>query len=259
MDQEQFSRLYAAFVTQFTEDIPFWLHLAESSGGPILELGCGPGRVLHYLANEGWAVLGLDNDENMLNWARSQTPQKLQEKITLIHGDIHNFCLADQYPLIIIPCNTFSYFEDHSALQALKCIKLHLSQEGQLAMAIPNPSQYASFEADVSKNGLPESEPINDFIEPTTGNPVQVYVSEEFDKKENILQVLWIFDELFPDGKVNRLYHPATYHLRSLEETVDLLRHAQLDIKAVFGDYQRGPVDQNSHEIIIVAANPSEN
>jgi SAM-dependent methyltransferase len=253
MTKSSFSRLYSAYTAEYIEDLPFWLDLAKSSGGPILELGCGPGRVLRELAYEGLRVTGLDHDEEMIQWARSQIPEKLQKKITLIHGDIRHFDLPDHYPLIIVPCNTFAYFDHDDALHLLKCAKLHLTHNGQLALAVPNPSQDNSFEADLSPNGLSESEPINDFIEPMSGNPVQVYAYEEIDREKRTYQVLWAFDELFPDGKVNRHYHPITYHLRSLEEVIELLHHAQLDIKHVFGDYQRGPFDQHSHEMIIVA------
>jgi SAM-dependent methyltransferase len=259
MTESSFSRLYAAYTAEYTEDLPFWLDLAISSGGPILELGCGPGRVLRELAQAGLRVTGLDHDEDMIQWARAQTPEKLQEKITLIHEDIRHFSLPDRYPLIIVPCNTFAYFDHDDALQLLKCVKLHLTRNGQLALAVPNPSQDNSSEANLSPNGLSESEPISDFIEPISGHPVQVYAYEEIDREKSTHQVLWAFDELFPNGKVNRLYHPITYHLRSLEEVIELLHHAQMELKVVFGDYQNGPLDQNSHEMIIVAMHPSEN
>jgi SAM-dependent methyltransferase len=259
MPESSFSRLYAAYTAEYTEDLPFWLNLAKSSGDPVLELGCGPGRVLCELAQAGLNVTGLDHDEDMIKWARAQIPEKLQEKITFIHGDIRRFDLPDHYPLIIVPCNTFAYFDHDDALQLLMCVKHHLTQNGQLVLSIPNPSQDDIFEAGLSPNGLPESKPISDFIEPMSGNPVQVYAYEEIDREKSTCQVLWAFDELFPDGKVNRLYHPITYHLRSLKEMNELLHHAQLDIKHVFGDYESGPLDQNSHEMIIVAMHPSEN
>ena len=71
----------AAYVAQFSEDLPFWRTLATSSGSPILELGCGPGRVVFDLANEGFIVTGLDHDQEMIQWARSHTSGDLLEKI----------------------------------------------------------------------------------------------------------------------------------------------------------------------------------
>ncbi|OGO18321.1 MAG: hypothetical protein A2Z14_03930 [Chloroflexi bacterium RBG_16_48_8] len=259
MIEASFPRLYAAYVAQFKEDLSFWQELAHSSGSPILELGCGPGRVLLALAKKGITVTGLDSDEEMLQWVRSQATQALLQKITLIHGDMRSLSLPNQYPLVIVPCNTFAYFNDAAALQVLAGIKRHLTSNGQLAMAIPNPAQYTDFDAEQIQMEISETEPISDFIEPISQHPVQVYAYEELDRERNILQVLWAFDELFPDGQVKRLQHPVSYTLRSLEEMLELLSYAQMGVKHVFGDYQRGSLDQNSHEMIIVAANTTRN
>jgi SAM-dependent methyltransferase len=254
MTETSLTRLYAAHTAQFTDDLPFWRGLAESSGGPILELGCGPGRVLLELAREGWTVTGLDNDEEMLQWVRSQSPKELLKKITLIQADMRDFHLPQQYPLVIVPCNTFAYLDNADALGTLKCVQRHLARRGHLAIAVPNPAQYPAQEGECA-----ESEPISDFIEPLSGHPVQVYAYEAFDTNKNILEVLWAFDELFPDGHVKRHHLPVRYYLRSPDEMFELLEAAQLDVKHSFGDYQCSPLDQNSQELIIVAVNTIEN
>jgi SAM-dependent methyltransferase len=259
MLRSSFTRLYAAHAVQFTEDLPFWRDLAKSSGSPVLELGCGPGRVLLDLIQQGFCVTGLDISEEMLQWTRAQIPEKLREKNVLIQGDMRRFHLAHQYPLIIVPCNTFAYFDDSEALQSLQCVKHHLTRHGQLVMAVPNPAQYASFEDDLQQAELSESEPISDFIEPISGNPVQVYAYEEFDKVRKILKVLWALDELFPDGQVKRFQHMIYYYLRSLEDIQELLRTVRMSVMQVYGDYQGGPLDPDSHEMIIIAVNADEN
>ncbi len=259
MIKSSFTRLYAAHAAQFTEDLPFWRDLAKSSGSPILELGCGTGRVLCELVRDGFLVTGLDNNEDMLQWARSKIPKKLHGKMRLILGDMQSFHLADRYPLIIVPCNTFAYFDDSDAPRLLQSAKFHLTRNGKLAMAVPNPSQYDILQSDLQNNESSESEPISDFIEPISGHPVQVYAYEELDRERNILQVLWAFDELFPDGQVKRFQHTVCYHLRSFENIHQLLYDAQMSVKQVYGDYQCGPLDQNSHEMIIIAINEGAN
>jgi SAM-dependent methyltransferase len=259
MTNTSFSRIYAAYSAQFIEDLPFWLDLAKSCGGSILELGCGPGRVLCALAQEGMTVTGLDHDEDMLQWARSRLPVKLLKQVEFILGDMRNFQLSDRYPLIIVPCNTFAYFDHSDALRMLQCSKQHLTPGGELAIVIPNPAQYSSSEVDPSQNETSETEPIHDFIEPISGNPVQVYAYEKLDREQGILHVSWTFDELLPDGRVQRLHHPVTYYLRSLEEVISLLSDAKMNLKYVYGDYQHGPLGQHSHEMVIVAHSQPEN
>ena len=65
-DATAFPKLYQAQHSEYQEDIPFWLVLASEQGSPILELGCGTGRVLHPLAEAGYTCYGLDHDPGML-------------------------------------------------------------------------------------------------------------------------------------------------------------------------------------------------
>jgi SAM-dependent methyltransferase len=259
MNKTSFNRIYAAYSARFKEDLPFWLDLAKSCGSPILELGCGPGRVLYTLVKKGMTVIGLDNDEDMLQWARSHLPREFRKNAKFILGDMRSFHFPDRYPLIIVPCNTFAYLDHSEALQMLKCSKQHLIPGGKLALAIPSPTQYFSSETDPSLNETSDSEPIDDFIEPSSGNPIQVYAREKFDREKGILDAIWTFDELFPDGQVQRLHHPISYHLRSLEEMIGLLHIVQMNLEHVYGDYRRGPLDRHSHEMVIVVNNPPEN
>jgi len=60
------ARYYDLENADFTEDLDYWLELADEAGDPILELGCGTGRVLLNLARRGHAVTGLDNSPEML-------------------------------------------------------------------------------------------------------------------------------------------------------------------------------------------------
>jgi SAM-dependent methyltransferase len=63
-------------------DVPFWRRLARRAGGPVLELGCGTGRVSLPLAKAGVAVVGIDRSAGMLARARlrataARTPRRI--------------------------------------------------------------------------------------------------------------------------------------------------------------------------------------
>ena len=255
MDEPSFPRLYSAHVAQFTEDLALWRNLATSYGSPILELGCGPGRVVFDLAKKGFNVTGLDDDRGMIRWARAQIDADLQQKVNFIHADMRNFSLDGHYNLVIVPCNTFAYFNHSDARKVITCVKKHLKSHGKLALVIPNPELAYDYRNRVSEEERGKSEPIHDFIEPTSQNPVQVYAYEVLHGESNTLEVIWFFDELLPDGKVNRVQHDIIYHLRSLDETRNLLKSVALDIVNVYGDYQRGPYKATSDEIILLLEN----
>ena len=47
-------------------DILFWQRMAAEADGPILELGCGTGRVAIPVARKGSTVIGIDRSASML-------------------------------------------------------------------------------------------------------------------------------------------------------------------------------------------------
>ena len=53
-------------------DIAFWQRMASAVKGPVLELGCGTGRVALPVAREGATVVGIDRSQPMLDRARKR-------------------------------------------------------------------------------------------------------------------------------------------------------------------------------------------
>ncbi len=108
-DQSLFPSLYHAHHSLHAEDIPFWLDLSRRYPAPVLELGCGTGRVLIPLALEGkWAV-GLDNDFDMLRLVAEKPGSNPAHKGGVWYRRIFApFHLATQFGLILLPCNTYS-------------------------------------------------------------------------------------------------------------------------------------------------------
>ena len=58
------------------EDLPFWLDQVEKYGEPVLELGCGTGRITLPLTEKGIAITGLDISEPMLSLARKKAEER---------------------------------------------------------------------------------------------------------------------------------------------------------------------------------------
>ena len=70
-------------------DVPFWKRVAAAAEGPVLELGCGTGRVMLPIARAGTAVVGIDLSERMLARARSRIRRaRLARLARLVRGDI---------------------------------------------------------------------------------------------------------------------------------------------------------------------------
>src|ERR1051325_1641285 len=113
------------------DDIPFYLKKAAASGGKILELGCGTGRVTLALAQAGHDVCGLDLSDDMLAQLRmklSRLPERVRARVTLVHGSMANFALERKFDLIIAPYRAFQALTEQADQKScLGCIKTHLT------------------------------------------------------------------------------------------------------------------------------------
>ena len=88
-----FPVLYHSHHNPYQEDIPFWSALAEETQDPVLELGCGTGRVLTHLIQDQRHVYGLDNDLEMLTFLYEQ----LQPDLEFGVGEVQGRAETDRY------------------------------------------------------------------------------------------------------------------------------------------------------------------
>ena len=121
-----------------SRDAAFYLELAQESGGPVLELGCGTGRILLPIAQTGIACVGLDASRDMLDVLRAKGPPPSLE---LVHATMESFELGTRrFPLITIPFRAFSHLLDVPAqLAALANARRHLAPGGRLALDVFDP------------------------------------------------------------------------------------------------------------------------
>jgi len=241
-----FPQLYHAHHNRSLEDLPFWLELASQTGDPILELGCGTGRVLIPLAQAGYHTVGLDHDPSMLKFLQTQFGPDIQHLPELIESDISEFDLARQFPLIILPCNTFSTLSNEQRLGCLRYVGKHLRKGGIFAVSLPNPELLSRIPA----RSQPELE--DEFVHPKTGNPVQV--SSSWRRKKNTFTVTWTYDQLLPDGTVDRMEVDATHLVINLSTYKADFENSGLVISERFGDFDRSQYSSDSPNLIILAS-----
>jgi SAM-dependent methyltransferase len=241
-----FPRLFEGQYAQYAEDIPFWLELAAECHGPVLELGCGYGRVMHALAAAGIPTVGIDCDPGMLARAFTHLSEFLDSLVSLHQADIRDFALKRSFPLVISPCNTFAFLSDHDFQRATACVARHLLPGGRLVLDLP-------LEWTRAANMIGASELCAAFDDLESGNPVQVSSKERFDPDGQQLLVTWLYDELFPDGRVKRTEIPVTYHLRGPEELLRLLLATGYQAIEFFADFLRRPYHRGAGRIVVSA------
>ncbi len=242
MDAETFARLFSAQYAEFAQDLPMWQRLAREAGGPILEIGCGDGRVMRMLAREGFEVTGIDTNPAMLPRARQGLSQKTRSRVHLLEQDVRSMDLPDRYRLIIAPCNTLAGLTDPDLSRALAQLRIHLQPGGSLAFEVPSPGD----------DTADPDEPLSAFLEPESGNPIQVYAQQETDADGKRAVVTWRYDELLADGSVRSWLLPTTFYLRQPEDYAGLLTSAGFTEVSFFGGYRLEPLGPDSPQLIVV-------
>jgi ubiquinone/menaquinone biosynthesis C-methylase UbiE len=87
-------------------DVRFWQEMAQRAGGPVLELGCGTGRVTIPVARSGAKVVGIDRSAAMLAHARRRTRRaRLKGHVSWLRGDIRAlpFRKSTRFDLVMAP------------------------------------------------------------------------------------------------------------------------------------------------------------
>jgi len=118
--------------------VDFYLGLARDAEGPVLELGCGTGRVTIPIAREGIAVTGLDIEPRMLELARRRSVGI--GAVKWIEADMRRYTLPQRFGLIFVAYRGFLHLlEETDQRAALGCAFEHLLPGGRLALNLVNP------------------------------------------------------------------------------------------------------------------------
>jgi len=118
----------------YAADLPLWRALAAASGGPVLEVGAGTGRVALDLARHGHTVWALDVDPILLA-ELARRADGLEVRTAL--GDARDFELAARFALIVVPMQTIQLLGGCTGRRRfLDRARLHLAEGGLIAVAI---------------------------------------------------------------------------------------------------------------------------
>jgi SAM-dependent methyltransferase len=126
-------------------DIPFWQKVAREARGPVLEAGCGTGRVLLRLLESDFDADGLDLSEPMIKRFRTKARAKGWEARAVV-ADMRDFSLPRRYARVICAFNSFAHCETtDDQIRALRCCRKHLEPGGSfvLHMSYPSPQYWA--------------------------------------------------------------------------------------------------------------------
>ncbi len=233
-------------------DLPFYLDLARASGGPVLEMGCGTGRVLLPIARAGIETHGVDVSVAMLDILRRKLesePREVRSRVTRREGDIRSARLGRKFPLVIMPFRPFQHMHTlDDQIAVLRTAACHLTDEGKFAFDVFYPKFDSLF------SGLGEERPQDEW--PVEGKPGQIirrwYRKDSIDKINQTFGGVFIFRTVENGHVIHEETDPLhlTWFLYPQLRALFLL--AGLEVLEEYGSFGRAPLDNSSTEMVFV-------
>jgi SAM-dependent methyltransferase len=238
---------------EYQEDIPFWIEQTEGLN-PVLEIGCGFGRVTLPLAKAGRVLEGVDRDQQSLTYLEgilAGFSNEIRHRVTLINADIFDFQPERIFGGVIIPCNTYTTFPAEDRIRLLNQIHSYLQGEGSLIISMPNPHQVNLIQSSLrGKNAVESPDLETEITHPETGYPVQV--SSHVRPTQISILWDWIYDHLLPDGQVERSVVTVEHFPVTLEEILAELDQERFHDIRLQGDFFGDPFQEDSPYLILI-------
>jgi ubiquinone/menaquinone biosynthesis C-methylase UbiE len=224
---EGFAARYDEWSAAMTEDVPFYVGLAQDADGPIAELAVGNGRVAIPVARAtGRRVIGIDTSPAMLAQARTAAAEAGVE-LDLREGDMRDLALDEPAALVYCPFRGLLHLPTWSdRRRTFERVTASLRPEGRFAW---NAFAFSHHVA-ASRDGQRQSEPVSHTLHYAVG--------------DNRIDIV------LDDGATSSLWWATR------NEWLGLIDVAGLELEALYGGFAGEPFDDDSSEYVFVARRP---
>lgn len=227
-------------------DVPFWQRLAGAQEGPVLELGCGTGRIALPVARAGAIVVGIDRSVEMLARARQRLRRaRLSDRALLVRGDIRAlpFRRRPGFNLVMAPYGILQSLTRERDLKATLLSVARVLRRGGLfgIDLVPDLPRWSEYERKSSLAG-------------TKGRHTHLTLIESV--RQDRARRLTIFDQEYVEtsGRARRVHRfSLTFRTLSVPQMTRRLEGAGFVVHAVLGDYTGGPWDSRADVWMILA------
>jgi SAM-dependent methyltransferase len=227
-------------------DVAFWQRLAAAEEGPVLELGCGTGRITVPVARAGARVIGVDRSAEMLKRGGQRLRRaRLQERAQLLRGDIRALPFRSRpgFRLVMAPYGILqSLTRERDLKETLASVGRVLRRGGLFGIdLVPDLPRWSEYEGRRSFAGA-------------RGRKAHLTLVESV--RQDRRRRLTIFDHEYIErrGRERRVHRfSLTFRTLSVPQMRRRLEAAGFAIEAVLGDYRGGPWDSRADVWIILA------
>jgi SAM-dependent methyltransferase len=256
-------------------DLDLYLALAARTGGPVLELAVGSGRLAVPLAEAGFAVTGVDLDPAMLARAQRTWDDRTADRrapdrgspgagpagvrrrrrgvasgsLTLVEGDLVDIELPDRFGLAIIALNSVLQVGPADRQRAaIANLARHLRPGGVAVVDVelPDAAELASWDGRLVLDWVRE-----DPEEP--GTTVTRMSSARYDAVSASTTLTVVYDATDGTGRTRRVTRTDRLHLMTARSLEDAARDAGLAVELLAGDHQATPLGPLAERAVLMA------
>ena len=242
-------RYYDQAYRRRRHDVRFYVDLALRSGGPVLELGAGTGRVALAIAKAGVDVVGVEPMKPMLERAESRLarlPRGTRERVELRHGDIERLRLRRRFPLVIAPFNVWMHLYSREQIErGFATVRHHLVQDGRFAfdVLLPDPTSMARDPSRRYRGG--------EVPHPRGGVKYRYSEYFSYDPMTQIETTMMDFEH--PTRKSESFCTPLTQRQFFPAELEALLHYNGFAVESHAGDFVGEPITSATESQVVVA------
>ena len=212
-------------------------------GEPVLDVGCGTGRLLFRYLGEGIDIDGVDNSPDMLREARSRA-RSLHLRPHLWRAEMETMKLPRSFRTIIVPSSTFQLLtSEASARRGMRRLAAHLAPGGALVMPF---LVLAAGEVAVTERERPD------------GTVIRRHYESWYNPRTRLERTVTTFEVT----KRGRLVATETHRRNpgtraySVEQATEMYRRAGLDVVSVFSGFTLRPHGDGDALFTVVGRRP---
>ena len=235
---------YAKAYADRTDDVAHYVALAKKHGGPVLEYGCGSGRIALPMARAGIDVFGIDLSQPMLAELESKLrdePPEVRRRVHVRQGDMREVALKKRFPLVICAFNTLLHLYVRDDVERfLARVRRHLARGGTFVFDANVPTPFDLCRDPSKAFKMPA------FRHPTLRRRVRYAERFDYDPIRQILFVAMEFSPTVGEPFVTPLAHRQFFPA----ELEALLHYNGLDVVKREGGFRGEPLDRHVDTIV---------
>jgi SAM-dependent methyltransferase len=248
------ARLYALALRDDPGDLDLYLALVERTGGPVLELAAGTGRLAVPLAEAGHRVVGVDIDPAMLDRARAAAADAgVGDRLELVTADARTVRLpeAGSFRLAFIGLGSILLLDARADQQAvIRTLADHLAPGGLAVVDawLPDADDLGRYDGRLGHEWLR--------TDPDTGETVSKTTAAVHDAATGTVRLTVVFDAWTPGGPVRRWAREDRLRLTGADELAAFAEAAGLEVETVAGGHDLEPLRSGAERVVLVARRP---